>query len=38
MGKSGEKLKIDMPELLLVLLDAYEVTRDEKMLREVVDV
>lgn len=28
----------DRPELLLALLDAYEITRDEAMLQEVLDV
>lgn len=32
------KLEIGMPELLLALLDTYEVTRDEGMLQEVLDV
>ena len=30
--------KLDIPALLLALLDAYEVTRDEGMLQEVLDV
>lgn len=33
-----EKLDIAEPEVLLALLDAYEVTRDEGMLQEVLDV
>lgn len=33
-----EKLDISEPGLLLALLDAYEVTRDEGMLQEVLDV
>lgn len=32
------KLEITMPELLVALLDAYEVTRDEEMLQEVLEV
>lgn len=31
-------LNVDMPELLMALMDAYEITRDEEMLQEVLDV
>lgn len=37
-GKERSKLDIAEPGLLLALLDAYEVTRDEGMLQEVLDV
>lgn len=33
-----QRLDISEPELLVALLDAYEVTRDEGMLQEVLDV
>lgn len=32
------RISIDYPELLVALMDAYEVTRDEGMLQEVLDV
>lgn len=32
------KIGFDVPELLVALMDAYEVTRDEGMLQEVLDV
>lgn len=35
---AGQGLDISDPALLLALLDAYEVTRDEGMLQEVLDV
>lgn len=37
-GEVRGKLDIDEPEVLLALMDAYEVTRDEGMLQEVLDV
>lgn len=37
-GKERSKLDISEPGLLLALLDAYEVTRDEGMLQKVLDV
>lgn len=36
--KSQNMIDISAPGLLLVLLDAYEVTQDEEMLQEVLDV
>ena len=36
--EAGQRLDISDPALLLALLDAYEVTRDEGMLQEVLDV
>ena len=36
--EAGKRLDISDPALLLALLDAYEVTRDEGMLQEVLDV
>lgn len=37
-GEVRGKLDISEPEVLLALMDAYEVTRDEGMLQEVLDV
>ena len=36
--KMREKLDIAEPEVLLAVMDAYEVTRDEEILQEVLDV
>lgn len=36
--KMREKLDITEPEVLLAVMDAYEVTRDEEILQEVLDV
>ncbi|MEG0796741.1 MAG: hypothetical protein RR397_09615 [Odoribacter sp.] len=37
-GEEKKMMGINTPDLLLALMDAYEVTRDEKMLQEVLDV
>ena len=37
-GKAEEGMRVEEPVTLLVLLDAYEVTRDEGMLQRVLDV
>ena len=37
-GEVGQRLDISDPALLVALLDAYEVTRDEGLLQEVLDV
>lgn len=36
--EAGQRLDISDPALLVALLDAYEVTRDERLLQEVLDV
>ena len=36
--EAGQRLDISDPALLVALLDAYEVTRDEGLLQEVLDV
>jgi len=36
--KAEGRMSIEVPELLVAVLDAYEVTRDEGMLQEVLDV